>query len=110
MSDGFVVPRIEKLDSQPEAQKLLKGLLTNRGVQTFLWTGPEGSGKKTHALALVRTLFCQEGLRCVGCAVCRQVLNKTHPDLFWLEREEGKNEISVEADRKSTRLNSSHGY
>jgi hypothetical protein len=83
----FRVPRLEKLDSQPQVQKLLLGLLRNQGVQTFLWSGPEGSGKKTHALALVRSLFCQEGPDCGGCAACKQVLNKTHPDLFWVDRE-----------------------
>jgi hypothetical protein len=83
----FIVPRLEKLDSQPEVQKLLKALLGHPGVQSFLWSGPEGSGKKTYALALVRSLFCQEGPDCVGCAICRQVLNKTHPDLFWVHRD-----------------------
>lgn len=96
----FTVPRLEKLNSQPEVQKLLKGLLDRPGVQTFLWTGPEGSGKKTYALAMTRSLFCQEGPDCPGCAACRQVLSKSHPDLFWLERPEGKNEITVEAARE----------
>jgi hypothetical protein len=83
----FIVPRLEKLNSQPEVQKLLKGLLDHPGVQTFLWTGPEGSGKKTYALALARSLFCKEGPDCPGCAACKQVLNKTHPDLFWVHRD-----------------------
>jgi DNA polymerase III subunit delta' len=100
----FTIPRLEKLDSQPEVQKLLKGLLANPGVQTFLWSGPEGSGKKTYALSLVRSLFCQEGPACAGCATCRQVLSKTHPDLFWVHRdhfwaedpeEKKKNEITI---------------
>jgi hypothetical protein len=86
MSD-FVVPRLEQLTSQPEAEKLLKGFLAGRAVQSFLWVGPEGSGKKMHALALVRTLFCQEGPQCAGCPTCKQVLNKTHPDLFWVSRD-----------------------
>jgi DNA polymerase-3 subunit delta' len=82
-----MVPRLENLNSQPEVQKLLKGLLDRPGVQTFLWAGPEGSGKKTYALALVRSLFCKEGPQCPGCATCKQVLNKTHPDLFWVDRD-----------------------
>ncbi len=83
----FTVPRLEKLNSQPEVQKLLMGLLERSGVQTFLWVGPEGSGKKTYSLALVRSLFCKEGPDCAGCANCRQVLAKTHPDLFWVHRD-----------------------
>lgn len=99
----FVVPRLEKLNSQPEVQRLLKGLLDHPGVQTFLWVGPEGAGKKTYALALVRSLFCTEGPNCPGCATCRQVLAKSHPDFFWMERPEGKNVITVEATRELDR-------
>ena len=111
----FVVPRLEQLTSQPEAEKLLKGFLAQRSVQSFLWVGPEGSGKKTHALALVRSLFCQEGPQCPGCATCKQVLNKTHPDLFWVHRDyfwseeskdEKKQEINVNtAKRLAEKLN-----
>jgi hypothetical protein len=114
MSD-FVIPRLEQLNSQPEAEKLLKGFLAQHSVQSFLWVGPEGSGKKTHALALVRSLFCQEGPQCAGCATCKQVLNKTHPDLFWVHRDyfwseeskdEKKQEINVNtAKRLAEKLN-----
>jgi hypothetical protein len=61
--------------------------LKQQGVQSFLWTGPEGAGKKTHALSLARSLFCQQGTSCFGCPSCKQVLAKTHPDLFWVDRE-----------------------
>jgi DNA polymerase III, delta subunit len=99
----FTVPRLEGLDSQPEVQRLLRAWLDQPTVKTFLWTGPEGSGKKTHALALVRSLFCGEGPKCPGCPACKQVLAKSHPDFFWVERPEGKNEMTVEAVRELDR-------
>lgn len=83
----FVTPRLEKLHSQPEARKLLLTLKNRTGVQTFLWTGPKGVGKKTHALALARTLFCRQGEDCQGCPDCRQVLSKSHPDFYWVDRQ-----------------------
>lgn len=83
----FIPPRLEKLHSQPEAQKLLLALKTKGGAQTFLWTGPAGVGKKTHALALVRSLFCRQGEDCPGCPDCKQVLTKSHADLYWVDRE-----------------------
>ena len=83
----FMIPRIEKLESQPEVQKLLKNFAAQPGAQTFLWSGPEGAGKKSYALSLTRSLFCKEGPVCAGCATCRQVLNRTHPDLFWVHRD-----------------------
>jgi DNA polymerase III delta' subunit len=96
----FNIPRLEELHSQPEAEAVLEKILAQKTVQTMLWTGPEGSGKKTHALALARSLFCLKGPGCGGCAACRQVLNRTHPDFFWLTREEGKNEVTVESTRE----------
>ena len=90
----FKIPRLEKLHSQPEAQKLLLGLKEHPGVQTLLWVGPEGAGKKTYALALARSLFCKEGPDCPGCVNCNQVLNKTHPDLFWVHRDHFWTEVS----------------
>lgn len=99
----FMASRLEKLDAQPEAQKLLGQFLTHPGSQTFLWVGPEGSGKKTYALAFARSLFCHQGPDCPGCPACRQVLAKTYPDLFWVEREEGKSELNVEAVRELDR-------
>jgi hypothetical protein len=107
----FIIPRLEKLDSQPEVQKLLLGIKDYPGVQTFLWTGPEGTGKRTYALAWVRSLFCKEGLDCPGCATCKQVLNKTHSDLFWVHREhfwaeddkeKSKTETTVKVIRRLT--------
>ncbi len=56
----FIVPRLEKLNSQPEVQKLLKGLLNHPGVQTFLWVGPEGTGKKTYALPWFEVFFARK--------------------------------------------------
>lgn len=98
--DEFIAPRLEGLDSQPEAKAVLEKIMSRKTVQTMLWTGPEGCGKKTHALALARSLFCGEGEACGGCAVCRQVLSRAHPDFFWLTRAEGKNEVTVESVRE----------
>lgn len=108
-------PRLERLTAQPDIQRLLTAFLRNPGPRTFLWAGPEGSGKRSYALALTRNLFCQEGPECGGCATCRQVLARTHPDLFWVDREHvwaddekerKKTEITVEVVRHlSERLN-----
>lgn len=84
---SFEIPRLERSASQPAVQKLLLGLLKDKGSFTFLWVGPEGSGKRTHALALTRSLFCAQGPECPGCPSCRQVLAKTHPDLFWVHKD-----------------------
>jgi hypothetical protein len=83
----FIVPRLEKLDSQPNAKDLLLRFMAENKEKSYLWIGQEGVGKKTHALAFVRSLFCKEGPECSGCTTCKQVLSRTHPDLFWLHKD-----------------------
>jgi hypothetical protein len=96
----FEPPRLEKLDTQPEAQRLLTSFLKEPSTRSFLWLGPQGPGKKTHALSFVRSLFCQAGPDCPGCPACKQVLSKTHPDLFWVHRDHFWTEVSEDIKKQ----------
>ncbi|WP_305041852.1 DNA polymerase III subunit delta' [Geoalkalibacter sp.] len=69
-----------------ERQKdiLRRVLASDRLAHAYLFTGPEGVGKRLMALALVRALFCpQQG--CGTCVACRKVDHFNHPDLHLLE-------------------------
>lgn len=71
-----------------ERQKdiLRRVLASGRLAHAYLFTGPEGVGKRLMALALVRALFCpQQG--CGTCVACRKVDHFNHPDLHLLEPE-----------------------
>ncbi|HVZ80387.1 MAG TPA: hypothetical protein VHE12_06230 [bacterium] len=96
----FETPRLEELDSQPEAQRLLLSFLKEPSTRSFLWLGPQGSGKRTHAVSFVRNLFCKEGTGCPGCPACKQVLSKTHPDLFWVQRDHFWTEVSEDIKKQ----------
>jgi len=79
-------PFLTELKTQPEAAGFLAGFLKGMRVPSLLFNGAEGSGKKTHALGLARSIFCKNGPGCAGCSDCRQVESKTHPDLLWVQK------------------------
>ena len=56
---------------------------------TLLITGIEGVGKKSLALHLIQTLFCDEGgMRpCGECKSCKRALSNQFFDLYWFEPE-----------------------
>ena len=60
---------------------------TNRLASTFLFVGPEGIGKRTFALYLAQSLFCERNPKdelkpCGECPSCIQVKAGTHPDIL----------------------------
>ncbi len=53
----------------------------------LLFAGPEGVGKRTLALELVKTLFCDDRRACGSCRPCRTLGAGLHPDLTILSGE-----------------------
>ncbi len=66
---------------------LRRALGSGRLAHAYLFSGPDGVGKRLMALALVRGVFCQEGAGCGDCLACRKVDHGNHPDLHLLEAE-----------------------
>ena len=60
-------------------------------VGGYLFSGPEGIGKKLTALTLAKALNCQEGVLkpCAGCPSCIKIEKKQHPDVHLIEQGEG---------------------
>lgn len=81
---------------------LRDSITTAREARSYLFSGPEGVGKKSVALAFARGLNCQSGMidGCRDCASCLRFDAATHPDLHLIEPEVKpggvKNEISIE--------------
>jgi len=63
---------------------LAQALAKNRLPPTLMFTGPEGVGKRTLALAAGRAILCerQDGDSCLVCGACRRALKGLHPDLI----------------------------
>lgn len=68
---------------------------------SYLFVGPAGVGKRTAAVALAQTLFCDQlsessFLPCGSCPSCRQVEARSHPDLIHVEKPDDRNSIPLE--------------
>ncbi len=79
------------LVGQDQAVKLLRaGLRTANTSHAYMFTGPQGIGKRTTAMAFAMTLLCEaqppDGQEypdqpCGICQSCSKVLREAHPDL-----------------------------
>jgi DNA polymerase-3 subunit delta' len=68
-------------------QLLSRALRQGRLPPALLFTGPDGIGKKTLALAAGRALVClrQDGDSCGACPACSRAERGIHPDLTLIE-------------------------
>lgn len=96
--------RISDVQHQPRAQRIIgRALASRRMPHAYLFTGPEGVGKEMFALGLAQTLLCASPVKrpgrvaeeetadpCCECQDCRLVEAGTHPDLFLIYRQLGK--------------------
>ena len=77
-----------------------RALERRRLASTFLFVGPPGVGKRSFALALAKSLLCEQRDEpqldpCGMCPSCVQVEAGTHPDIHVVQKPEGKSEIPV---------------
>jgi DNA polymerase-3 subunit delta' len=77
-----------------------RALEQGRLASTFLFVGPEGIGKRAFAVALAKSLLCERREEaqldaCGMCPSCVQVEARTHPDIHFVRKPEGKSEIPV---------------
>ncbi|MBI5167421.1 MAG: DNA polymerase III subunit delta' [candidate division NC10 bacterium] len=67
-----------------------RSLAKDRLPQAYLFTGPQGVGKRLAALALAKALNCQgpaDGDSCGSCLSCRKIDKGLHPDVRIVEPE-----------------------
>ncbi len=72
-----------------------------RLASTFLFVGPEAIGKRTFALYLAQSLFCESRPAadlepCGICSACIQMIAGTHPDILRVSRPEDRATIPIE--------------
>ena len=90
---------------------LQNNLNNGRISHAYLFIGPENIGKSAVANFLVGSLVCRhlndqtKIVPCGQCECCRQLINKIHPDVFWISREMGetgklKKNIGIEQIRQ----------
>jgi len=80
-----------------------KHILNGQLRHAYLFSGPDGVGRRTLALRFAQAINCQQkdaaGNPCGECRVCRQTMTMTQPDMAVIEREEDSQSIKVDQIR-----------
>mgnify|MGYP001819597147 FL=1 len=74
-----------------------RSLASGRLAHAYLFSGPDGVGKRLMALALARAIVCHEQRGCGDCQACRKIDHRNHPDLHILQPD--GNSIKIEQVR-----------
>ena len=90
------------------AVDLLRGHLVNGKLRhAYLFTGPQGVGRRTLALRLAQALNCEQppapGEFCGECRACRLIARMEHPDLSIVQSEAAGKTLKVEQIRELQR-------
>jgi DNA polymerase-3 subunit delta' len=88
---------------QQKSLAVLRGALANNRLHhAYLFTGPEGVGKRTTAITVAMALHCVErnGDSCGRCVECARIKARNHPDVREIEPLQGKKEISIQQIRE----------
>lgn len=72
-------------------------------VAAYLFSGPGRVGKTLMANYFIQSLLCQNHYQrpCAECTNCVKYLNRSHPDVSFLEKSADKKNISIEQIRES---------
>jgi len=92
---------------QEKAIVYLKRVMANDKIASaYLFTGAQGIGKTTTALAFALSLNCSnpvDGDGCNKCSSCKRMINGNHPDLIIIEPDQDKNVIRIDQIREINR-------
>jgi DNA polymerase-3 subunit delta' len=92
------------IKGQEKAIGMLKGYIQQARFEGgYLFSGPQGVGKKAVAKILAKIVKCSEGIpdSCDKCASCLKIENNQHPDIHVMEHEDS--EIKIEFIRQLQR-------
>jgi DNA polymerase-3 subunit delta' len=97
------------------AVDLLKEHIVRGEVRhAYLFTGPQGIGRRTLALRLAQALNCTQppnpGEPCLKCRTCKQIERMQHPDLLVVQAEQTGGTLKVDQVRELQRSLALHPY
>jgi len=81
---------------------LVNSFSQGKASHAYLFLGPKGVGKTALTEQALKYLWCQATTNkpCGDCSTCRQVSSRSYPDLCWITRLEGKQDISIDQVRE----------
>ena len=85
---------------------LRKALANDRVAHAYLFTGPDGIGKRCTAIALAHALLCQEAPQhgCASCPACVSLQAGSHPDYYLSAPLPGKQSMGIDQIRAMQRF------
>jgi DNA polymerase-3 subunit delta' len=89
------------LGHERQKEILNRALANGRLAHAYLFSGPDGIGKRLVAMALARAIVCDEQRGCGHCLACRKIDHQNHPDLHILEPD--GNSLKIEQIRSFQR-------
>ena len=81
----------DAIKGQDRPIEMLENYLSQSRLEGgYLFSGPEGIGKKLTALTLAKAVNCEEGFAkpCAGCPSCRKIDKNQHPDVHLIEQKD----------------------
>jgi len=87
------------------AEKMLQQHVKNHTLRhAYLFTGPQGVGRRSLALTFARSINClqlaSDGVPCNECRACQQIGRMQHPDLSIVQVEDERDVILVDQIRE----------
>ncbi|MCK9461287.1 MAG: DNA polymerase III subunit delta' [Proteobacteria bacterium] len=98
--------RFSEIRDQEHATSTLRRSVTSGKVpHAYLFTGPEGVGKRRAATTLAMALCCERpgAEPCGACEHCRRIGEAVHPDVRLLGVPDDKKRIPIDAVREASR-------
>ena len=98
---------LDQIQGQAAALAILRNALAHdRVAHAYVFTGPEGIGKRCTAIALAHALLCQEAPQhgCGACPACVALHAGTHPDYHFTALPPGKQSMGIDQIRAMQRF------
>jgi DNA polymerase III subunit delta' len=78
-------------------ESIKRALESERFSHAYIFLGPEGAGRHKTAKEFVKLLNCdlQTNDNCGECPSCVMIEKRSHPNVFFIEKEAGKKNISI---------------
>ncbi len=92
---------INRQDRTPEILK--EGIRRNRIFSSYLFIGPDGSGKLAAARNLAKTVNClsENNKPCEICLSCKKINSQIHPDVFFVEPKGASSSVGIDQIREA---------
>ncbi len=98
---------LDQIHGHASALAIVRNALANdRVAHAYVFTGPDGVGKRCTAIALAHAVLCQEAPQhgCPSCPACVSVQAGTHPDYHFTAPLPGKQSMGIDQIRAIQRF------